>query len=96
MAAIGLPHGCGSASAATFCKAGGNRNCFTGKFGLVDIPGDADRKLLEADFGSIDVQGTGRQTNKATKSDGASISEKTTGYRVVGSNPYKGASGPAR
>ena len=73
IAALGLWLGNGSASAVPFCQAATDRNCFTGKFGLVDIPGDPDHKLLEADFGYIDAKGMGWQTNKATKTDGASI-----------------------
>ena len=73
IAALGLSLGCGSASAVTFCQAGSDRNCFTGKFGLVNIPGDPDHKLLAADFGYVDAKGVGWQTNKETKTDGASI-----------------------
>ncbi|UIJ82409.1 DUF1353 domain-containing protein [Rhizobium leguminosarum] len=73
IAALGISLGSGSASAVAFCEAAGDRNCFTGMFGLVDIPGGPDHKLLEADFGYIDAKGVGWQTNKATKTDGASI-----------------------
>jgi hypothetical protein len=61
------------ASNASFCKSTQDRNCFTGTFGLVSIPGDPKQKLLESDFGYIDSSGTGWQTNKGTKTDGASI-----------------------
>ncbi|WP_035909872.1 MULTISPECIES: DUF1353 domain-containing protein [unclassified Labrenzia] len=71
--ALGLWLGSASASAAPFCQGASDRNCFTGKFGLVDIPDDPNHKLLEADFGYIDAKGVGWQTNKATKTDGASI-----------------------
>lgn len=62
-----------NAAAATFCKTPSERNCFTGKFGLIDIPGDSAHKLLEADFGYVDPNGTGWQTNKDAETDGASI-----------------------
>jgi hypothetical protein len=61
------------ASAISLCAADTDRNCFTGKFGLVDIPGDPKYKLLEADFGYIDPAGVGWQTNKGTRTDGATI-----------------------
>ncbi len=73
IAALSLLLSSVGASAAPFCQAVSDRNCFTGKFGLVDVPGDPDQKLLEADFGYIDAKGVGWQTNKATKTDGASI-----------------------
>ncbi len=65
--------GAGTASAVTFCKSEKERNCFTGKFGLVEIPGDPKHKLLEADFGFVDGHGVGWQTNKGARTDGASI-----------------------
>ena len=55
------------------CKSTQDRNCFTGTFGLVNLPGEPKQKLLEADFGYIDSSGIGWQTNKGTKTDGASI-----------------------
>jgi hypothetical protein len=61
------------ASAITLCAGATDRNCFTGKFGLVNIPGDPKHKLLEADFGYVDPNGVGWQTNKGTQTDGASI-----------------------
>ncbi|WP_413993310.1 DUF1353 domain-containing protein [Labrys okinawensis] len=70
---VGLLIGASEASAITFCKTKDERNCFTGKFTLVDIPGDAGHKLLEADFGYVDPDGVGWQTNKDAKTDGASI-----------------------
>ncbi|SCX28616.1 hypothetical protein DSM25558_4518 [Agrobacterium sp. DSM 25558] len=73
LAVTGICLGCSTASAVTFCQTANERNCFTGKFGLVDILGDPDHKQLEADFGYIDANGVGWQTNKATKTDGASI-----------------------
>lgn len=57
----------------TFCKTPGDRNCFTGKFELVDITGDPQNKLLGADFGYVDPAGVGWQTNKGAETDGASI-----------------------
>ncbi|MGX7744007.1 DUF1353 domain-containing protein [Rhodopseudomonas parapalustris] len=63
----------GDASAITLCKATSDRNCFTGTFGLVDIAGDPGHKLLAADFGFVDPEGLGWQTNKDAKTDGASI-----------------------
>lgn len=61
------------ASAISFCKTDTDRNCFTGKFGLDEIPGDPQHKRLEADFGYIDPTGVGWQTNKGAETDGASI-----------------------
>lgn len=61
------------ASAISFCKTDTDRDCFTGKFGLIDIPGDPKHKRLEADFGYIDPNGVGWQTNKDAETDGASI-----------------------
>ncbi len=61
------------ASAVTFCKNNQDRNCFTGQFGLVEIPGDPKHRLLEADFGYVDQSGVGWQTNKGEPTDGASI-----------------------
>ena len=52
-----------NASAATFCRAAGDKNCFTGKFGLVDIPDDPKHKLLEADFDTLtQMASDGRRT----------------------------------
>lgn len=65
--------GSNAASALTFCQGDKDRDCFTGKFGLIDIPGDPKHKLLEADFGYVDPHGVGWQTNKGAKTDGASI-----------------------
>lgn len=70
---VGLLLSGSAASAVTFCQNAGDRNCFTGKFGLVDVPGDPQHKLLEDDFGYVDPSGLGWQTNKGTKTDGASI-----------------------
>jgi len=61
------------ASAISFCKTDTDHNCFTGKFGLDEIPGDPQHKRLEADFGYIDPTGVGWQTNKGAETDGASI-----------------------
>lgn len=63
----------GPANAVTFCKSDKDRNCFTGKFELVDVPGDAEHKRLAHDFGFVDPKGVGWQTNKGDRTDGASI-----------------------
>lgn len=65
--------GSSSALAETYCKTAQDRDCFTGKFSLVDIPGNPQRKLLGADFGYVDRNGVGWQTNKGAETDGASI-----------------------
>ncbi len=70
---VGLLLSGAAASALTFCRDDKDRNCFTGKFGLIDVPGDPQHKLLEADFGYVDPSGIGWQTNKGAKTDGASI-----------------------
>lgn len=59
--------------ATSVCLTSTDHNCFTGNFGLVDILGDPQHKLLKEDFGYIDPDGLGWQTNKGTKTDGASI-----------------------
>ncbi|WP_234818785.1 DUF1353 domain-containing protein [Sinorhizobium fredii] len=73
LAAVGVAVSASSTLAVNFCQSNKDRNCFTGSFGLVDIPGDASHKLLKADFGYVDLNGVGWQTNKETKTDGASI-----------------------
>lgn len=69
LAAVGVAVSASSTLAVNFCQSNKDRNCFTGSFGLVDIPGDASHKLLKADFGYVDLNGVGWQTNKETKTD---------------------------
>lgn len=48
-------------------------SCFTGRFGLVDIPGDAAEKRLADDFGFKDGTGLGWETRRGDVTNGASI-----------------------
>lgn len=56
------------------CKNGG-KLCFTGNLSVVDNPDDKSgaTKLLDADFGFVDLEGKGWQTNAKDITNGASI-----------------------
>jgi hypothetical protein len=74
MLSAGLALSCAAqASGEKACKVSGDKDCFTGSFGLVDIPGESQHKLLAADFGYVDSSGAGWETKKGAKTDGASI-----------------------
>lgn len=57
------------------CTANRQRDCFTGRLDLYDIPLDTDgnSKALKYDFGFVDSTLTGWQTNADDPTDGASI-----------------------
>ena len=48
-------------------------SCFTGEFGLSDIPGSNSKKRLAHDFGFKDSIGVGWETRRDDETDGASI-----------------------
>lgn len=73
LAILIAPFASAQGQAFTVCKGDGDRNCFTGRFGLTDIPGDPAHKLIAHDFGFLDSKGVGWQTNAGAKTDGASI-----------------------
>ncbi|WP_426126320.1 DUF1353 domain-containing protein [Pararhizobium sp. PWRC1-1] len=55
------------------CEKPEDRGCFTGRFNLTDVPGDADHKKLADDFGFVDPQGVGWEASSGDVTNGADI-----------------------
>lgn len=55
------------------CEKPEDRGCFTGRFDLADIAGDADHKTLVDDFGFVDPQGVGWEASSGDVTNGADI-----------------------
>lgn len=55
------------------CGPSQKTSCFTGEFGLQDIPGNPAEKRLASNFGFIDLRGVGWETRRGDVTNGASI-----------------------